>query len=97
VANSINFGALDSSESIGSKFESSDDLHLMSPTKKVISRVVELQLERSWCHWKAKSKDLQSYISEELANYEGSALERTYSANECILSAIERTRPTWQR
>jgi hypothetical protein len=44
VANSINSGA---SESIGSKFGSSNDLHLMSPTKKAISRAVELGLECS--------------------------------------------------
>jgi hypothetical protein len=50
VANSINYGAYDSSGSIDSKFESNDDLHLMSPTKKAISRVVELRVEHSLCH-----------------------------------------------
>ena len=44
MANFLNSGAQDNSGSIGSKFESSDDLHPMSPTKKAISRVVELQL-----------------------------------------------------
>ena len=56
MADSINSGALDSLGSIGSKFGLSDDSHSTSPTKKVISRVVELRLERSWCHWKANSK-----------------------------------------
>jgi hypothetical protein len=42
MANFINYGAQGSSESIDNKFESIDDSHPTSPTKTVISRVVEL-------------------------------------------------------
>jgi hypothetical protein len=55
MVNSINYGAQDSLESIDSKFGLSDDSHPISPTKMVISRVLELQLEHSRCHWKVKS------------------------------------------
>jgi hypothetical protein len=44
VANFINSGAKDSSGSIGSKFELSNDSHQTSPIKTATSRVVELRL-----------------------------------------------------
>ena len=64
MANSYNFGVQDTSGSIGSKFGSSDDSHLMILTKKAISRVVELRLERYWWNWKANSNINKAMPSE---------------------------------